>query len=71
MKLGEFLAGLTTPNVLVVLTDLNSGNEIITLKAAGYESLDDSVENREVKQWSISNASTVKVVLGETLTTEP
>ena len=71
MKLSEFLASLTSTNVQVTLTDLNTNTEIITLKASGYASLDDSIENREVMQWSITSASAVKVVLGDALTTEP
>ena len=71
MKLSEFLSTLTSSNVQVTLTDLNTNAEIITLKASGYASLDDSIENREVMQWSITSASAVKVVLGDTLTTEP
>ena len=71
MKLSEFLSTLTSTNVQVTLTDLNTNTEIITLKASGYASLDDSIENREVMQWSITSASAVKVVLGDALTTEP
>jgi len=71
MNLNEFLSTLTSSNVQVTLMDLDTNAEIITLKASGYESLDDAIENREVKQWSITSASTVKVVLGEVLTTEP
>ena len=71
MKLSEFLASLTSNNVQVTLTDLNTNTEIITMKASGYASLDDAIENREVMQWSITSASAVKVVLGDALTTEP
>ena len=71
MKLDEFLAALKTPNVQVVLVDLSSSAEIITLKAAGYASLDDTIENREVKQWEIIGATSLKVTLGDVLTTEP
>jgi len=71
MKLKDFLAGLTSTNIQVTLTDLNSGNEIVTFKASGYASLDDTIEDREVKQWSIASVTTIKVVLGDVVTTEP
>ena len=46
---------------------MESGAEIITLKAAGYESLDDTIEAREVKQWSILSTTSLKITLGEAL----
>jgi len=71
MKLSEFLAALKTPNVQVSIVDLASSTEIVTLKAAGYASLDDTIENREVVQWEVSGATSLKVMLGTAVTTEP
>lgn len=71
MKLNEFLSTLKDTNVQVTLLDLQTGNEIVTFKASGYEVLDDSVEAREVKQWTISSATAIRVTIGEVTTTEP
>jgi len=68
MKLKEFLEALTTSNVQVTLCELDTGAEIVTIKAAGFASLDDTIENRKVMQWMIQSATAVKVVLGEVLT---
>ena len=70
MRLSEFLAGLTTPNVQLTLVDLNTSAEIASLKASGYACLDDAIEAREVKQWSITSATAIKAVIGNTETTE-
>lgn len=73
MTLQQFLSALITPNVTVTLTDLNTGTEIASLKAATFSCLDDAIEAREVKQWTISSATAIRVVLAsvETTTTEP
>ena len=65
MTLKQFLTALQTANVTVTLVDLDTNTEIATLKAAGFESLDDTIEAREVKQWTLSSVSSVKVILGE------
>jgi hypothetical protein len=70
MKLKDFLASLTSTNVQLTLTDLNSGSEIVSMKASGYASLDDTIEDREVKQWSILSATSIKVVLGAVVESE-
>lgn len=73
MKLKDFLGALITDNVQVKLVDLQTNAEIITLKVLGYTSLEDTLENREVKQWSISTATSIIAVLGDVIqdTTEP
>ena len=63
MTLSEFLAALKTDNVTVTIVDHTTSNEIVTIKAAGYASLDDTIENREVQQWTIVNANAVRVSL--------
>ena len=65
MTLVQFLSNLQTPNVTVTLVDLETNNEIATFKAAGYSVLDDTIEAKEVKQWTIVSASALRVVLGE------
>lgn len=67
MKLSDFLAALTTMNMQIVLTDLDTGAEIVSMKAAGYANLDDTLENRQVMQWAVTNATTLKVTLGDTV----
>lgn len=68
MTLNDFLETLTTTNVQVTLTDLDTGAEIVSLKVAGFASLDDTIESRQVMQWSIVSATSIKVVLGEVVT---
>lgn len=65
MTLNELLSKLTTTNVNVIIKDVKSGNEIITLKASGYASLDDTLEARTVAQWSVVSASQIIVLLNE------
>ena len=64
MKLSQFVAALTSTEVQMKLVDLETNNEIATMKVAGYASLDDTVENREVKQWSINSTTSITIVLG-------
>lgn len=72
MTLSAFLSKLTTPNVQVSICNLTTSAEIISLKAVGYTSLDDTLEGSTVMQWSIISPTSIKVVIEvpET-TTEP
>lgn len=70
MTLNEFLSALTTANATVIVKDLATGAEIITLKATGYASLDDALEARTIAQWSIANASQIVVLLNGAETNE-
>ena len=63
MKLSDILSVLTTPNVTVVVKDLASGNEIVSMKASGYTNLEDTLENRTVAQWQIASATQIVIVL--------
>lgn len=63
MKLSDILSTLTTPNVTVVVKDLASGSEIVSIKASGYANLEDTLENRTVAQWQIASATQIVVVL--------
>lgn len=67
MNLSQFLSKLTSGNVQITVKDLESGSEIINLKASGYTALDDALEAREVMQWSVVTATHIEVVLGEAL----
>ena len=65
MTLNELLSKLTTANINVIVKDVLTGDEIITLKASGYASLDDTLEARTVAQWSVASASQIIVLLNE------
>lgn len=67
MKLNQFLSTLLTTGVQVTLVDLQTNTEIASMKASGYASLDDSIEAREVRQWFIINATTLKIILGDVI----
>ena len=66
MTLTQFLSVLTTENAQVTLVDLNTNTEIATFKASGYNCLATTVLAREVKQWSITGNTSLKVVLETT-----
>ena len=63
MKLSDILSVLTTPNVTVVVKDVTSGAEIVSMKASGYTNLDDTLENRTVAQWQIASATQIVIML--------
>lgn len=61
MTLQTFLSTFKTEGVQITVVDNNV--ELITFNANGYQYLDDSLEARVVKEWSITNPTRVKVVL--------
>ena len=65
MTLQNFLATLQTPNAMVSVIDLDTSVEIVNLKAQGFASLDESIINREVKQWTIVGVTSVRVVVAQ------
>ena len=65
MKLSDILSTLTTANVTVVVKDLTSGAEIVSMKVSGYANLDDTLENRTVAQWQIASATQIVILLNE------
>ena len=74
MKLSQFLSALTTANVSVDLVDMETGSVLATIQASSFSVLEDTIESREVKQWSIISLSHIKVVIGaviEDTNTEP
>ena len=62
MTLTEFLQPLQTTNATLILKDFTSGNEIVTMKAAGYTNLDDTLEASEVKAWQVAVPPTTLTV---------
>ena len=63
MKLSDILGALTTANVTVTVKDLSTGAEIVSMKASGYENLDNTLENRTVAQWEIVSATSIVILL--------
>lgn len=63
MTLAQFLSTLTSANVTVDLVDLNTSVVIASLLASSYSVLEDAIEAREVKQWSILSPTHIKAVI--------
>lgn len=63
MTLNEFLSTLNAKDVQVSLIDSDGKTEIITFKATGYASLEDTLEARTIREWTISSPILVKVIL--------
>ena len=65
MTLHNFLATFKSADIQVTIID--GGEELITFKASGYECLEDTLENRVIREWSIINSIInpvqVKIVL--------
>ena len=61
MTLHNFLATFKSTDIQVTIID--GGEELITFKASGYECLEDTLENRVIREWSIINPVQVKIVL--------
>ena len=77
MNLRQLLTTLSDTKVNVKIVDLDTDNEIVSINAAGVDSLDDTIEARPVKRWSIVSTTQIKVVLDAPIvqetptTTEP
>ena len=64
MKLSDFLAALKSPNVQVVVTDLQD-TEICKIFASSYTALDESVSERTINRWTIKSATLLEIVLND------
>lgn len=64
MKLVDFLSKLALKTALVTCVDNDTEDEVVQLRADGYESLAAAVANREVVRWTITGATAVSVTLG-------
>lgn len=64
MKLSDFLAALKSPNVQVVVTDLQD-TEICKIFASSYTALDETVSERTVNRWTIKSATNIEIVLND------
>ena len=69
MKLGDFLKALAgSAQVMVTITDHNTSAGIAVIEADSYASLEDEIESREVKRWTIVGANKITVELGDVVT---
>lgn len=64
MKLSDFLSALKSPNVQVVVTDLQD-TEICKIFASSYTALDETVSERTVNRWTIKSATLLEIVLND------
>ena len=64
MKLSDFLAVLKSPNIQVVVTDLQD-TEICKIFASSYTALDESVSERTINRWTIKSATLLEIVLND------
>ena len=67
MKLRDFLSTLALKTAQVTCVDNNTEEEVVQLRADGYESLADAVANREVVRWTITGATAVTAILGNVI----
>lgn len=64
MTLTEFLSTLKTPNVQVLVKDLQDV-EICKITASSYAALADDLESRTIQRWLINGATSLTVVLND------
>lgn len=63
MTITELLSKLTSTDITVIIKNNETDKEIISFKAEGYESLDDTIENMAVKKWSIESATKITITV--------
>jgi len=75
MILRDILSTLTNQSSQITLKDFSTGNEIAVMKTSGYGSLEDSIEQGVVRQWTINDANRITIALeidgSETPSTTP
>lgn len=64
MKLSDFLAVLKSPNVQVIVTDLQDA-EVCRIFASSYTALDETVSDRTINRWTINSATNIAIVLND------
>lgn len=64
MKLSDFLAVLKSPNIQVVVTDLQDA-EVCRIFASSYAALDESIGDRTINRWTINTATNLGIVLND------
>lgn len=57
MTLRELVEDLTNKENLQLTIKSSAGRELISLKASGYEALEDDIETSDVTSWSIDMAA--------------
>ena len=63
MTITDLLSKLTSTDITVIIKNNETDKEIISFKAEGYESLDDTIENMAVKKWSIESATKIVITV--------
>jgi len=63
MTLQEFIAGLKTAEVKVILKDNSTDDEIIKFYSDGYAGVEADILARTVNRWTIESGSSITVVL--------
>ena len=63
MTISDLLSKLTSTDITVIIKNNETDKEIISFKAEGYESLDDTIENMAVKKWSIESATKIVITV--------
>lgn len=63
MTLYQLLSTLTSSTIQVTIKDVTTDREIAVIKASSYDSLEDTIEQKEVAQWHISGVNSITVLL--------
>jgi len=63
MILRDLLSTLTNQSSQITLKDFSTGNEIAVMKTSGYGSLEDSIEQGVVRQWTIADINRITIAL--------
>lgn len=64
MSLRVFMQALKTPNVKVTLND-SDGTELIKFFSDGYTGVEDTLLDRTVKKFEITNATAIVIILND------
>lgn len=65
MTLEQLLSTLTSLNVTATIYDSDGKTVLSEIKTNTYASLEDTLEARTVKEWSIKGSYTITVILDE------
>jgi hypothetical protein len=71
MTLSQFLSTLTSLNVTATVYDTDGKTVVSEIRANTYASLEDTLESRLVKSWTIVNNYKINVILDEVVEPTP
>ena len=54
---------ITVTDITATVMDGDNGLQIVKLSVSGYESLDDELELREVKSWTITSRTSITITV--------